>query len=705
LINEMALVKSGDTAEYKTTRSMRPSAHKGDLLLLNISDIPPGASVTLDTFKRHESHTALMALQLQSGLVLLGATNRSGRTISESLNDLHIDLIRLAPKNVNVRLALMINQARYSVYIRNLPAFMVALEGTELVSALEIYHPITVPDDQLIPFHLPDLIISCSSKLSDDLKEELEREIGQTSIREIVKDKKVLNIIKIAQYSNLRVVSSKGPAKTTPAFTETANIASYKWFLVAHKIASRFLSLHRYPAFQDEEHLKQYEAWHTKGKDDDEGEDDQMQGTEEADNGEYESSGSKGKGAPELKIVQNHYPAVEFGNRSHEVIKPQSPSSQMFITSPSEVPANPGIYVPYISDLAHYDTETVPAVISEYFAGCLGEDEREVLEHLGSLKAAWGILGETAPGKMMTHLFFCIRLGLKTQTHVLPYIHHSAGYQGCFLLGVGYVLEVEGRMRIPVSAEKLRAAFDSTDFHHKSLEGIYASLGNSKEWIDGHRSQVNSLMTLRNVVQEGWTHVRNQDAIVRHAKLLRFQSQYWKVTPSHILRALSLLNTSDPFPDDLPIMPEAIVETDRATVIWSCFGPFAPTFKVPGGRTVPLSTGVAKGVVTTKGKERAEDKLLTRIGVRTVPFRDAIADLKWVKEEKSIMTPFFQTKEKASDEHYTRFFGGDDLPLIMTALRTYTAVLEDVVVLPPKRKGGDSGEGPSKKKRGAVEDF
>jgi len=95
-------------------------------------------------------------------------------------------------------------------------------------------------------------------------------------------------------------------------------------------------------------------------------------------------------------------------------------SSPAYINDIDHVPNAEGLWVPFFSDLHHFDKATVPNVIETYFMGCLGNDAESAIEMSRNIRAAWGNIAYTEFGKQIAHLAFCIRIALEAQARVVP---------------------------------------------------------------------------------------------------------------------------------------------------------------------------------------------------------------------------------------------------------------------------------------------
>ncbi|QMP84027.1 hypothetical protein [Rhizoctonia solani ambivirus 2] len=593
------------------------------------------------------------------------------------------------------------------MYKGNLPAFMAAIEKD--ISLVSAYHPFIVDDDELIPFmRLPDVIFSWEFKMADEVKEGLVKQIGDGRLREVVRGGKTVYIAPLDSYEKFTYIRQLKANLITPAFDETANLKSIPLFKMAHRIVSRFTAIHQYPAWVDQAHLDEWKKYHQKHI----FEDDHDESAHDEEMEVEEDGSSKEVKVGDITLSAEKGDIWVGRDRFNDAKVVKQSRGKGFISDPSntDIELGDGIFVPFVAPLAHYDGQTVPDVIRQYFSACLGEDADDVHQLLHTTRTEWGVLGNTTAGKAMTHLFFCMRLAIESQARLLPYVNESSGYNGSFILGAGFTISVGTYIKPSVPMETLKASFQKASFHHRGLETILSHLeGLDEEALNTLRHNTSTIMQLKRAVENSWMHIKDKAAITKAASLLNFNQTKWRINAESIARLLSLLNNSGPLPDDLPVSPSYLTESDRLTVLLSCFGDFAPTFKVAGGREVPLDSlevtiKKAPGVKDS-GKK---DMSLTRIGCRTVPVSEAVADWRWVKESKKIQTPFWQPKEKASQEHFTRFFSGDNLQVIVTGLRQFAMInrVEAGGSGGGKKREFESDEAGSskKKRRGLLDD-
>jgi hypothetical protein len=637
-----------------------------------------------------------MALQSNKAIILFGAPVTKDQAVSQNLQDLGINLLRLRISDVQLRSHPTVVQPRYGIYVSNLPAYIEAMTFGREVNGMQPFYPITPPEDSsLLPFTWPDVAFDFTTKVEESLVTELEHALGQQSFKTVVKERRGNSYIaKIASWDQFKLLSSTPNINAiTPAFTGTTNINGYKAFRAYQRLFQRLLSLHSYPAFVDADHLEEVKKFKAdlfveeliEIEDDDEMEDD----------GDEEESTSKGKKKKAEKIPKEKKWVGAFTkiDESRGKVPPQPAAEIIYIRDIDHLPPGSGLYAPYYADLHHHDNEMVPRVIDDYINGCLGEDEQECTFMSNTLRGYWGVFSKTDAGLEMSHLARCIDIALRTQARAIPYFCSSKGYAGCFVMGAGFEVTVGEIVRVPQRFTDLLDGFRAANTHERAIRTIVHMTGGVAYWAD---KSPNTMAGFRRyLLASPHLRVTDQDAIVQAARLLEFKEEPLKANATDVIRALSLLVSADPIPDDFPIHYTKIVTVDRTEVIWSGFGHFAPTFKVPGGRLTDLSTMETSNTTQlTKGgvKERLDVK---RIGMKMIPLDLAIADLQWVKENKKIMSPFLTPgrKEKMSTEHFTRFIQAEGYNDVVGLLRKLSGTSAGSIYAGTKRKMEDASEG------------
>jgi hypothetical protein len=631
----------------------------------------------------------VMSIQTAQGIILFGAENVDNRTVSHSLSDLGISLLRLSTYDCSVMAIPEMNQYRYGLYKSNLPAFMEALDG-EYHHLTTPFYPITSDDEVLEGFTLPSMIFGFEARMSDEVRQDILARTGSQSLREIVRGGgKISYIIDSVPLANLAYIAAlPGINHITPAYDNTSNLAALPDYTLALRIARKFITLHSYPAFMDADHMQSLQSNFI--------ENDDFEKSDKALNDSIDRPIGGQILESELKEVNDWMGRT---SRSGAVAPPQKGGDILF-REVNEIDLG-GYYAPFILDLAQYDTQTVPKVIQRHFAGCLGDDNVEAADGLRLLKSSFGILGKTDQGKALAHLFKCIDIAVEGQLSIRIFSDETIGYKGCALLGYGTHLEVERRVISWAPRDTLRNSIARADYHTRAISTISGCLGlNALDTVT--LASCTTFSRMKALLGLHPTTSAQRQTILQAASHLRLPQQHWRVNVESFQRLFHYLNISDPLPDDLPIHPSKLFEEKRLDILLSCFGDFAPSFKVPGGREMNLETAQSKLQTMREGQKVVEIKNVTRIGCRSMPLDVAISDWEWVRENQKIYNPFAQPKVKSSAEYFTRFFEGQNMQVILEGLRKYCNVMIAVGAGPSgKRKATEATEdaGSSKKKR------
>jgi len=613
----------------------------------------------------------------------------------------------------------LVIQPRYGSYLKALPAFIEAMVFSKTVDSANPFYPIVAPDTTtLVPIAPPPIIFDFLATVPEEVIQQLQSRMGDQVFQMVKKGSTgTAYIAKNLTYPNVAELAQTASINTiTPAFVNSCNLDGYKGFLWAQRLLQRVLSLHYYPAFADNAHADEYIAYKDveidiMEVDVDEFDDGLQLASEDEGTPTPESKVRKGKARIEKKkegdgrkTWTGPFSAVD---EKPGVIPPQDSAEFIYITSTSSLPNNDGLYAPYLSDLLNYDKKFVPDFIHTYLYGCLGSDEAECAEEMSTFRSRWGVVAETESGLKLTHLYMCLKLALDAQARCLPYISNSQGYSGCFILGGGFEIIVESARRQPQGRADLLSGFRLADMHDRGLQEIYQLSGGDGYWNEERKNSVRTMAVLREHLLGAPIQTSSKDQIIQAAAKLDFSEEHLRVHYNDIVKALSILNSGGPIPNDFPIHFTRILDTDRVSVVWSAFGPFAPTFKVVGGRVVELKSMETSRVFKPRIGEKAEKLDARRIGVKTIPLDLAVADLKWVKDEGKIMTPFQNPKgEKRSTEHFVRFISGEGYNAVVAELRQFSGRMIDVGGGPSKRGLElEDDRGVAKKKKRGMEDF
>jgi hypothetical protein len=291
----------------------------------------------------------------------------------------------------------------------------------------------------------------------------------------------------------------------------------------------------------------------------------------------------------------------------------------------------------------------------------------------------WGVIANTPIGHILSHLYWCIGLCFRTQS-TLRIIYQQA-YNGCVMLGGGYKLLIGDRLITPRPPGTLRADFIKASPHTMALTEIIATLpfasGNDRDLT---MASIVSMQNLKHTLEARPLTEDQRDVILAKARLLRFTQDPQPSLPNatNISNALLLIASTEGI-TGLHLPSRSLFVTDRTELIWSQFGPLAPSLRVPGGKSQDISS-----VLRHKQREdqlNASSKLVTiptrRLGVIMKPLAEAVRDLKETLKDKTIHNPFASAiMSRVSSKSVIKTFEGNSFDTIISSLRKAGQVLD-----------------------------
>jgi hypothetical protein len=292
-----------------------------------------------------------------------------------------------------------------------------------------------------------------------------------------------------------------------------------------------------------------------------------------------------------------------------------------------------------------------------------------------TLKGEWGVLGKTEAGKQVSHLAFCIKVALPAQARPIP-LFVDGRYVGAFVSGYGWVMMVDGKEYRPQEFKTVLEEIEKSTTHTVTLEKILVLLGVSGSPGDAMgdvykiaRDPSTTMMELRDRCIGGKVSVAETQEIKKLAKSLDFHTAHWSMNANHITRALSLIcDVSAALPRDLPINPSVLFTNDRVDVVWSCFGPLAPTFRPNNGQLVSISDPTYT-VTMKRGPETvSEEKPNSVFHVAQAELSTAIADLKELRESSKVG---ILRQVRRESKYALREFKGEEHARIKGILMTF----------------------------------
>lgn len=627
-------------------------------------------------------------LRDNDAVVLFGFPAREGLTVSNSIADLGLQMLRAKPSALNWICLPDIIQTRFAMFKACLPQFAWASwkgepcsskGGGFLVRWSEV-------EGKQIPFSRPSVVLSWIAPPPSETLETLRNEL---SVQETVSGGKTAFLYKPKDWSDYDAVKKYKVNIRATAPVETLAVKSV---IASRAIIASITTLIfaiRYPAFADNDHETAFNI----GKEVTPNSDGQMDvdGTEES---RLERITVRAPGSFADLANQNipswviDYTGLPDGNTFFDISK-----------NADQIPQNDGLWFPYLDVLPLYDEKTVPQFIREVIPLSFGDDLDECFRTVNELVAEWGCIHKTEFGNEVSHLVTVIKISLAAQARPIPCFRHGR-YAGCVLLGAGYTLELNERRYRPVSFTELRQAIEGSDTHTAALHEIAKLTGNKDQ--AKQVKECKTMLELRNVLISSWTKSKDSADLLRQAQSLNFGENQWPInitTISKALRSIRDQNFSLKIADaaEYPIHHSTVLSTDTVELVLSCFGALAPSFRIPGGKEFDLGDEM-EFAVSNPGGTRKETRKLVRIAVRQKPLAQAVSDLKEVRDKKTIMNPIVAPRIRQSQQNMDKFFTGEEGKLLRAVLQEFAEISRG-----QKRKAGDV-EGSSKKIRSALED-
>jgi hypothetical protein len=596
--------------------------------------------------------------------ILFGASNKQNVAVSPSLVARGINMLRLAVNQVPIEAFPEVSQAGYGFYKSFLPHFMSSYFENTRVSTKDPYIllPPVTPDD-FPEFGLPPVIFSYTHAVAEEVRDNWRE---KHSAQDVLAMGKPAQVIVDPTFDLIRDLRASHAYTTTPALVNTSNISCFGTVVLVNRIMTLFLSLHQYPAFCDDEHFDNYQDWLV----------------------EKEINKGKGKAAVVPMVVEDQpeetsqRPESDSQLYSQEHIQVGTGSSllpyaksKISFESNEDLPYG-GLWFPFLSDLANFDTTTVPSVIARYFKGCLGDGPEEAALNLERIRADFGILGRTEWGKIMSHIFAVIRLAIESQG-VCRLVKDKSAFEGCVLMGAKFMIHVFDVNYYPGNAEQLNDAVRLFGSNRLLLAQIASKCKVKGAETKKAFEQCERMWLLRKMVNSHGLLEGTRQEILELAVQLRFQKdRTWQPNVGDISRAKTYLVDSISLEDyseeeDLPIGGQMLFETDKEAVIWSCFGQIAPSFRIPGGVKMDLRRPLQTVVPTVgrRGEGGAKSTAVTAVSIRMVPIKTAVDDLKAMRSDFCILNPFGRPNVKRSAPNAAKLISGRQSEQLVAVLR------------------------------------
>lgn len=616
--------------------------------------------------------------------VFFGIRNPSNTAIAPALEAMGLPMLRQEIGLAQIYSIPDLNQPGYGLYKTSLPHFINAYYHKRPVNLLT--PGISLPSvtwESLQSFGLPNVAFGWSISIPSESLDQLRERDGATDVSG---QGRPGLLIESPSLDNIHNVRATHPDLTFPPPYGATNLSTIPTAVTSIRIMNLFAALQQYPAFMDTEHYENFIEYRGRGA---------------ADDAEVLPSATESEGiidrviTPEGVFVVQTRVKQAFTSFKTDSFIPYDKYDCCWATNPSSIG---GLWFPYIAELALYDTETVPRVVDLYFKGSFGEDSREIIGMMMRFRADWGLLGKTEWGKAMSHVFTCMKIAIEGQG-VIKFHIEEGRYLGSVVQGSNFTVSVNKQDYRPGTFEQLKDAVNMSGSNQLILGNIGAMVrGKSGRIVD--LSEVKGMWELRCKIWESFVSVESQGEIIKLAGQLRLPKSHWKMSVQGFEKAAARLTDGTPVKDygeeeDLPITASALFTQDKPFLIWSCFGPIAPSFRIPGGQ--PFDLTKSQNIVTRRagafGKGgKAEMIVVSRLSMRMVALEMAVEDLKTMMREKTVLNPFGAPNTRRSTANQYKMFTGADFQRVVGSLRTIAGV--------GAAEGQASGSGKGKRRAG-----
>jgi hypothetical protein len=382
---------------------------------------------------------------------------------------------------------------------------------------------------------------------------------------------------------------------------------------------------------------------------------------------------------------------------------PVDPESAPITFTDRTVPDYSGLTFPFVPELCKPDRTTVVTLIQRYFFKGLGDDETEAQEEYEQILSAWGNIVGTDFGDEFTHFCKVVEIALLTQTIICP-IFTGRTYEGCAMMGSGY--------RIRIGAEDLEAqpkailkpALRKMDWHYNALAEI---MGRLSFLTDADRQaatmKLKKMSDLKHLFDtltlDGGEMSRTK--VREMARFLRFPGDSsFEVTAFNISAVLDVIGDPTKTYENIPISHISLLSSDRVLNCLSAFGETAPSFRVPGGKTMSLERPFEIAERDNGGKIKG-NRVVKKLGCLIVPVEMAAAHYKEVTKDHCVLNPFGNAKVQNSASHINKVFEGESCSLILESLRRSMKVTVTTASGSKRKERDEEQLGPRKKGRAA----
>jgi len=552
----------------------------------------------------------------------------------------------------------------------------VYVEANRTAKALKLTEPYIPMGHTSLPTHFRNATIvwSFASKLTSDM---IERVKNKFNAEEIVSKGKpaFLATLTPEQVRDLALFSPS-PVQTTPSNETCMNLQSYKAYLFASRAYDAIMRTNQYAYQRDGDHEPDDEhrdvgrtyAWF--------GDDDTLikVGVRY-----YTGIGNSLVWCQTSADKKDRYCDLPPSTlRAHSNVASSFSDFQYAVLAPSDLPTgHSGLIFPFVPDLALRDGATLPDFMNRFFKCAFGADHDEANQYFDIFKSGWGAMVGTSWEAELSHQFWCLGVALEAQSTVRILVDNGGKYLGSIILGGGFRVSFgKERLVSPANHADLIRDLPKSSPHLQALIAIFQHL--MYQSAEERRTAAESCVSMHQLRQicssRGYTETASQE-IRAHAPHLSFPDDepYLTITAHNISRVLEAMANTAIDEKAFPLHHSCILEPSRNARLLSAFGSVAPSFLVPGGRSMNLKNDMS--VMRRGAGGRPEQVNVRKIAVLLRPLPEAIRDLNDVISKVEILNPYGSSVvNRISAASLTKTFEGVSFDKIVGGLRAICGV-------------------------------
>jgi len=507
--------------------------------------------------------------------------------LAPALQALDLNLLKAEPSKIALKGLHRIPQDGYAEYSSHIPAFMYATELNKAVPLTREGYPVLTKVEVLFPLKFPPVYITFRG--SKDLPDAIKASCVAKPIS--VKDKNLKAYTLEYQSGLLGLVRNSNYEPGVFPIANTVSADDLASLITIVRILSGFLRAHKYPAFPTSEEFDyEYAAAF-----------DSIKRPLVPENDEYyvDDQGNPTKRMANVTVDgEPTWVRPDLGTGGAQVHLRRAKPSDMTIKAwgdASDIPNTDGIVFPYVEELAIWDKEAVCNTIGLYFVRCLGHTTDGCLKMYSEICQHWKrSIHRSSTGNALSHIFKIIDIAIPAQARVFPIIVNGQ-YSGCYLSGAGYSVALRSELFRPTTYENNKEdfdCFDSTDALLMKILGVLTA-DKTKEVTKKIRKMAEESMRGLDAYLKGWVlTIEKLEKIRTLAARIRYPQEFLRINMENIQLALSWLKDGVNPPMDIPMHAYALGRTSRIELVFSAFGPTAPSPNIPGSQKIQVTPKV-----------------------------------------------------------------------------------------------------------------